>query len=351
MGLSGLNRLWRDLVVTGATRRDCLRRLVLTTLGGLVLGELAACSTAPQPVASPIRVATTDGPPAIASATTLAPTRVPPTRAATVPPVGPPYVLRETTVRLVDRSRPTTSRGRVISPFRTLITLVWLPAAPGQWPLVVFAHGFDVGPQTYASLLETWAAHGYVVAGPEFPLTDPAVAGSNLDENDINNQPTDLRFVTDSLIAPASPVAAHIDQARVAVAGHSDGAESALAASLAPAPAGEGRYRAVIVMSGQPVPGLGAMTNPPILVTQGDADTINAPVWGLETWQQAAPPKYFLDIHGGGHLPPLQAGSTWLPGIEAASMAFLDAYVAADKPASDIAAAVSRAPLLSLRSG
>jgi hypothetical protein len=208
-----------------------------------------------------------------------------------------------------------------------------------------------VGPQTYASLLETWAAHGYVVAGPEFPLTDPAVAGSNLDEDDINNQPTDLRFVTDSLIAPESPVAGQIDPARVAVAGHSDGAVSALAASLAPAPAGERRYRAVVVMSGQPVPGLGAIANPPILVTQGDADTINPPAYGLQTWQQAASPKYFLDIHGGGHLPPLQAGSTWLPGIEAASLAFLDAYVAGDEAASGIAAAVSTAPFLSLRSG
>jgi predicted esterase len=228
---------------------------------------------------------------------------------------------------------------------------VWLPAGPGRWPLLVFAHGFDVGPQTYASLLETWAAHGYVVAAPEFPLTDPAVAGSNLDENDINNQPTDLRFVTDSLIALASPVAVQIDQARVAVAGHSDGSESALAASLVPAPPGEPPYRAVIVMSGQPVPRLGAMANPPILVTQGDADTINPPALGLQTWQQAASPKYFLDIRGGGHLPPLQAGSPWFPGIEAASLAFVDAYVAGDKAASGIAAAVTTAPLLSLRSG
>jgi pimeloyl-ACP methyl ester carboxylesterase len=215
----------------------------------------------------------------------------------------------------------------------------------------VFAHGFDVGPETYASLLETWAAHGYVVAGPEFPLTDPAVAGSNLDENDINNQPSDLRFVTDGLVAPASPVGAQIDPARLAVTGHSDGGESALVASLAPAAAGEPRYRAVIAMSVQPLPGSRALANPPILITQGDADTITPPALGQQTWQQAAPPKYFLVIHGGGHLPPLQAGSAWLPGIEAASKAFLDAYLAGDGAASAVAAAVSNAPLLSLRSG
>jgi hypothetical protein len=217
--------------------------------------------------------------------------------------------------------------------------------------MVVFAHGFDVGPETYASLLASWAAHGYVVAGPEFPLTDPAVAGSNLDENDITNQPTDLRFVTDSLVAPTSPVAAQIDSARVAVAGHSDGAESALATSVTPAPAGEPGYRAVIAMSVQPLPGSGAMANPPILVTQGDADTINPPASGQQTWQQAAPPKYFLDIHGGGHLPPLQGGSVWLPGIEAATEAFLDAYAAGDGDASGVATAVSHTPSLTLQSG
>jgi pimeloyl-ACP methyl ester carboxylesterase len=259
--------------------------------------------------------------------------------------------VKETTVQLVDRSRPTVSHGRVISPFRTLTTLVWLPAAPGRWPLVVFGHGFHVGPETYGSLLETWAAHGYVVAGPEFPLTDPAVACSNLDENDINDQPTDLRFATDALVAPASPVAAQIDPARVALAGHSDGGESALAASLAPAAAGEPRYRAVIAMSVQPLPGSGAMANPPILVSQGDADTVNPMALGQQTWQQAAPPKYFLVIHGGGHLSPLQAGSAWLPGFEAASEAFLDAYLAGNGAASGVAAAISNVPLLSLRSG
>ncbi len=254
-------------------------------------------------------------------------------------------------MQLVDRSRPTVSRGRVVSPFRTLTTLVWLPAAPGPWPLIVFGHGFDVGPETYASMLETWATHGYVVAAPEFPLSDPAVAGSNLDENDISNQPADLRFVTDGLVAPDSPLAGQVDPARVAVAGHSDGGESALAASVAPAPAGEPRYRGLIAMSVQPLPGSGATANPPILITEGDADTINPPAWGQQTWQQAAPPKYYLDIHGGGHLPPLQAGSAWLPGIEAVSSAFLDAYVAGDGPSSGMAAAASHTPLLSLQSG
>jgi fermentation-respiration switch protein FrsA (DUF1100 family) len=257
------------------------------------------------------------------------------------------------TLRLVDTSRPTVSHGREISPSRALTTLVWLPAAAGRWPLVVFAHGFQVGPQPYATLLTAWAAHGYVVAAPEFPLTDAAIAGANLDEADIDSQPADVRFVTDFLVSSGSPLAARIDSTRVAVAGHSDGGETALAAAVAPVPAGEPPYRAVIAMSVQPLTGTGPTENPPILVTQGDADTINPPMYGYQTWQQARSPKYLLVLHGGGHLPPLEADSAWLPGVEAVTEAFLDAYMAVDGPVARVAAAASGAgaSLFSLQSG
>jgi hypothetical protein len=272
----------------------------------------------------------------------------PPLRAAAP---GPPYPVQEITVPLVDRTRPTVSEGRTISSVRTLTTELWVPAAPGRRPLVVFAHGFDVGPATYGALLQAWATHGYVVAAPELPLTDPVVAGANLDEADINNQPADLRFVTGALTAPGSPISARIDSARVAVTGHSDGAESALAASLLPGPAGGPRYRALIAMSVQPLPGYRATANPPILVTQGDVDTINPPAYGLQTWQAAASPKYLLTLHGGGHLPPLQAGSTWLPGIEAVTEAFLDAYLAGDASPSSVAATAAGYGVLAVHSG
>lgn len=251
---------------------------------------------------------------------------------------------------LVDGSRPTVSQGRTISRSRALTTIVWFPNRPGRWPLIVFAHGFDVGPQPYTSLLENWAAHGYVVAAPAFPLTDPDVAGPNLDEADINNQPADVRFVTDQLISPISPVVSRIDRSRVAVAGHSDGAETALAASTDPVPAGQPRYRAVIVLSGQPVPGAAAR-NPPALVVQGDADTINPPPLGYSTWDQAASPKYLLVLEGAGHLPPFEAGSRWLGGVESVTDAFLDAYVAGDASPSSVPASTGRYPGLTIKTG
>ncbi len=254
---------------------------------------------------------------------------------------------------LVDATRPTVDQGREISPTRALTTLVWVPDAPGRWPLVVFAHGFQVGPDPYVTLLTAWAAHGYVVAAPEFPLTDQAVAGANLDEADLVNQPADVRFVTDALVGAGSPVAAHIDPGRVAVAGHSDGAETALAVSLNSPPPGEPRFRAVIAMAVQSVSAADPTPNPPILVTQGDADTINPPELGYQTWRQAASPKYLLVLHGAGHLPPLEAGSDWLPGVEAVTEAFLDGYVAGNEPVSGVATAAGDAgtTLFSLTAG
>lgn len=301
-------------------------------------------TTGPKPSTGP----TTTGPtattgPAPAPSTTAAPAVRPDRRA--------PFPVRELTIPFVDTSRPTVGRDGLISHSRALTTEVWVPEGGGRFPLIVFAPGFAVGPNPYQTLLEAWAAQGYVVAAVEFPLTDAAVAGPNLDENDLNNQPADLRFVTDGLVAPTSPVAGQIDRSRVALAGHSDGAESALEESIEPIPPGQPAYRAVIVMSGQPLLGIATTPNPPILVIQGDADTINPPARGYRTWQVAASPKYLEVLHGAGHLPPLEAGSEWLSVIERVTDAFLDAYVAGTASPSTIARAGDDPPLATIQTG
>jgi pimeloyl-ACP methyl ester carboxylesterase len=176
------------------------------------------------------------------------------------------------------------------------------------------------------------------------------VAGAALDENDIDNQPADVRFVLDALVAPGSALRSRIDVTRVAVAGHSDGAETALAASVAPTPAGQPRIDAVLAMSVSPLPGVASTANPPILVTQGDADDINLPSEGITTWDRAASPRYLMILHGGGHLPPLEAGSAWLPAVERATEAFFALYLDHAGTPAAVVAAGDDAPLTATQS-
>ena len=319
----------------------------LTAGCGGARGQAAAeATTAAGATAAPPSTA----PPSTAPApTSTAPATSAPTTSAVAP--RPPYAIGSLTIPLVDLSRPTVANGVEISPHRALTTVVLVPDAPGRRPLIVFGPGFDVGPPTYAALLDAWAEHGYVVAAVEFPLADPAVAGANLDESDLQNEPADLRYVTDALVAPSSPVTARIDASRVAVAGHSDGGEAALAACVQPAPPGTPPFRACITMSVQPLPDKPPTANAPILFTQGDADTINPPSYGYSAFADASPPKYLEVLHGGGHLPPLEQGSPWLPTLCSVTEAFLDAYVAGDAPVSAVLAAGNHPPLATITPG
>lgn len=231
------------------------------------------------------------------------------------------------TLPFVDTDRPTISGGEVLSGSRALTTWVWYPDSPGPWPLVVFAHGYEVGPAPYAAMCRAWAEAGYVVAAPEFPLTDIDVAGDYLDEYDVDNQPDDVRFLVGALLAPESPMAGRIDGGRIAVAGHSDGGVTALAVAAEPL-AG---LRGVVALSASPVDA-GSVTNPPILVVHGDADDIDPYENGVAVYESAAAPRFLLTLYGADHLPPFTEGSAYLDVVDQVAVAFLDEYVAGRAP-------------------
>lgn len=276
----------------------------------VLIAILAACSRGQAPRAASPLTAITTSPPVVATSPT------------TAPPPTPPFTVATTVLALVDTSRPTVSRGVRVAATRALTTVIWYPAVAGRWPLVLFAPGYNVGPETYTHLCQAWAAAGYVVAAPKFPLSDPEVARGALDERDLDNQPADLLFVMAALVDPASPVTTRIDPARIAATGHSDGAEDALALGQGANPA----IKAVIAMSGQP---LGQRRpNPPLLAIQGDIDTINPPALSQAVYDQAMDPRFLLTLLGAGHLPPFAGGTKWQPIVEAVTVDFLDLYVA-----------------------
>lgn len=237
-------------------------------------------------------------------------------------------------LHLVDRSR--TIRlpgGRRIA--RPVTTYLWYPppaSGNGPWPLVVFGHGFATTPLRYRRLLRAWAAAGYLVAAPVFPLGNANAPGGP-DENDIVNQPRDMSFVITRLLAasasPASPLHGLIERSRIAAAGQSDGAETAFAAAYE-RPWRDRRVRAAVILSGAELGRhvrLVSHTPPPLLAIQGTADRINPPIYSLDLFHAVPRPKFLLLLRGAGHLPPYTNPGSRLAAVERVSIAFLNHYL------------------------
>ena len=251
-------------------------------------------------------------------------------------------------LRLVDRARSEQLPNGLAAP-RTLVTYVRYPAigavgtgdranapaatADGPFPLVVFGHGFAVTPGLYASLLRDWARAGYVVVAPVFPLANANAPGGP-NESDLPNQPADMRFVISRMLAAgvsaAGPFGGLIDRRRIAVAGQSDGGDTALATAYDP------RFRdvrigAAIILSGSEIPGMGGFQipsgGPPLLAVQGTADTINPPEATDAFYTSAPAPKYLLELTGAGHLQPYATEQPQLSIVARVSIEFLNHYL------------------------
>ena len=204
--------------------------------------------------------------------------------------------------------------------------------ARGPFPLVVFAHGYDVTPATYAGLLDSWTRAGYVVAAPLFPLTNPHAPGGP-DEADVVNQPADVSFVISSLLADSAtskPLQGLIDPRHIAVAGQSDGAETALAVADSRRDH-DPRVSAALVLSGAEMSGIGGYSfaggGPALLAVQGTDDVFNEPRFTYAYFRAARRPKYLLRLLGAGHLPPYTTEQPQLAIVERVTRAFLDGYL------------------------
>lgn len=239
-----------------------------------------------------------------------------------------------------------------------------LPASSdGPFPVVVFAHGFDVSPSYYFPLLEAWARAGLVVVAPVFPdeNTDTVNAhGGPTDtsttqfiQGDVANEPGDIVFVLKKFDALAGPrangrLAGLADTSDLALAGQSDGAN--VVAALAFGTAYKTlrhelahKEKAVLVLSGETLysgPG-GAVANtvssssasPPFLQVQSDADTCNLVSSAADLFNRLGhdPVHLFEMLHGASHLEPytsLDLPNAYAPVVEKVTTQFLELELA-----------------------
>jgi dienelactone hydrolase len=254
--------------------------------------------------------------------------------ATTAAATGPPHGVSVTQITLVDRSRPTAAGAQTPAlPERTIETTVFFPdtdaAVEGSFPLIVFAHGLTGTPSRHTDLAETWARAGFVVALPAFPLTNTTVPGSPANYLDVNNQPADVSFVLDELLAadgdPLSPLHQRIDADRIGVSGHSLGAATTYAVTF-DACCRDDRIDAAVVMAGVLVVQRDRMdyTIPtPALLFHGDADQVLSRQFDVEIYGRLSPPKWFVTLLGAGHSPPYEdAESPWDDVVETTSTDF-----------------------------
>ena len=201
----------------------------------------------------------------------------------------------------------------------------------GPFPLVVFAHGYDLTPDTYANLLDVWVKAGFVVAAPLFPdtnaLTVDGLGKIFAPEADDANQPGDVAFVIKTVLADAvAPTSGcpllHklVVPGGAAIAGQSDGAVTVDALAYGAAYEVPGTpIRAVISLSGeeypapsgQPTPYASVDGGPPLLVTQSATDQCNPPQNSTTLYAAIhQSDKWFLEIDHANHLPPYTGALT-----------------------------------------
>jgi predicted dienelactone hydrolase len=176
----------------------------------------------------------------------------------------------------------------------------------GDWPAVMFSHGYGgIRFQSYF-LTEHLASHGFVVIAPDHPGntlmdfynlgSDEAAYQSSVD------RPLDITFALDSVLDGSAGFRGSIDPDRVGITGHSFGGWTSIQAPL-----DDPRLIATFPMA----PGFKETAYPemtadlgiPFFEFGGSEDaTCEFEENQLPAYEAAGPPRYLVEILGAGHL-------------------------------------------------
>jgi dienelactone hydrolase len=199
---------------------------------------------------------------------------------------------------------------------RHLATEVYLPREGGARPLIVFSHGLSGHPRKFSQLLSAWAAAGYVVAAPAFPLTNDRVPGNAANWRSVAAQPGDVSFVISEVLRLASgsdgPLSGRVDPQRVGTAGLSLGGATTYGVAFNSC-CRDDRVRAVEVFSGAllpvgvPTPGTFELDgHVPLLIVHGTEDRSLPYDLARQAYGSATAPVWLVTLVGGTHAPPFE---------------------------------------------
>jgi dienelactone hydrolase len=293
---------------------------------------------------------------AASSTTTVASTTT--TTLAPDPRERRPYGVSTSQHRFTDdsRSTPASATTEELSE-RTIEVQLYLPDTPEPVPLVVFSHGMAGHPRKFTALHIAWAEAGYAVAAPAFPLSNADIEGAFGNSHDVENQPADVVFVLDQLLAlsadETSELAGRFDPAALGAAGLSAGGFTTYATSVNDETR-DRRFDAAVVMSGI-LPEEASFVAPedvPVLIFQGDLDPLITVAAAQAAYDALRPDRYFVVLLGGGHAGPYEDADesfeAKVPGqdelIHGATIAFWDQHLLGIPSAGDELLVISDQP-------
>jgi fermentation-respiration switch protein FrsA (DUF1100 family) len=214
----------------------------------------------------------------------------------------------------------------------------------GPYPLILFSHGLTANATVYEGIINEWVSAGYVVAAPDYPLSNRDAPGDNLfvvfanGIRDVKNQPADASFVIGEVLAlskSAGPMKGLIDRKHIGASGHSLGGITTYGLTYSSCCRDE-RIDAAAPMSG--AAGLiadGATyfqdVETPLLILHGDTDPVVPLGAGEHAYAKASAPKFFVTFVNTGHVDPFvsaegESGDV----LVASSLAFWDYFLKRD---------------------
>jgi dienelactone hydrolase len=207
------------------------------------------------------------------------------------------------TETFVDTSRPTVPVAGPAAPSRTLETAIYRPDGWGRFPLIVFAHGIVGHPEKFTKLFSAWADAGFVVAAPAFPLTNSHAANPLGNAGDAVNQPADMSFVLDQVLAmnrrPGSRLFHAIDEREIGAGGLSLGGFTTYLLVYGEC-CRDNRIRAAEVLDGIE-PGAVVDGHVPLYIGHADTDPLLPYAGARTTYDRAPSPVWLVTLHGASH--------------------------------------------------